>query len=249
MGALLQGVKEIPCDLVCGHPDADDADELEMTISINDGPEIPISEWAKLAEAVGELEDPLIAAAAQLVVATDLGAVSMLQRRLRISFHRAQRIMGELEAHGVVGPHRELGAREVLMNVEQLDLYGFRMPAPVEAADEGESDEKSKKGTSALTNAGELTLKVADSELVLPLYDEGVFPTWERILEHDVGDIDGGTFGAHVMKRLGSLRLPTGEDPILDWTFCGPDRPVLFKVSNHDPDLEMHGAFMPMRSS
>lgn len=244
MGALLQGVKDTPCDLHCGHPEPTPAEELEMTISINDGPEIPISKWRELATALGDADDPLIAAAAQLVVNAQLGSTSMLQRKLRVGFARAGRLMDELEQYKVVGPAGDAPCRPVLMTAEQLDLAGFRIPEAEPDVDSG--DEPERPASLALTNAGELTLKVADSELVLPLFDEGVYPNWEQILEQSVGEIDGGVFGAHVIKRLGSMQLPTGEDPILDWTFCGDGHPVLFKVGNADVDLAMHGAFMPM---
>jgi S-DNA-T family DNA segregation ATPase FtsK/SpoIIIE len=62
--------------------------------------------------------DPLFSEAASLIVQSGMGSTSMIQRRLKLGYNRAGRLMDQLEAAGVVGPSKGSKVREVLFKTE-----------------------------------------------------------------------------------------------------------------------------------
>ncbi|HEV2358758.1 MAG TPA: DNA translocase FtsK, partial [bacterium] len=90
--------------------------------------------------------DALLGDAARLVVRSGYASVSLLQRKMRIGYVRAARLVDQLEEKGIVGPPQGSSPREVLVGLEELDRTlreggtGEPRPARAAAAAEDASD-------------------------------------------------------------------------------------------------------------
>ena len=81
---------------------------------------VTLGDSSPAGEGGSEADDPLLWEAADVVVSSDLGSTSNLQRRLKVGYARAGRIMDQLEEKGIVGPANGSRPREVL--VDQMEL-------------------------------------------------------------------------------------------------------------------------------
>ncbi len=68
--------------------------------------------------------DPLFEEAARLIVQSQIGSTSLLQRRMKLGYNRAGRLMDQLESAGIVGPNQGSKARDVLFKTE-MELEEF----------------------------------------------------------------------------------------------------------------------------
>jgi DNA segregation ATPase FtsK/SpoIIIE, S-DNA-T family len=112
-------ISEKEIALITGHLKRQAAPEYQEEILQGD-----VEEGESSLVDVGDLEDDLYEEAARFVVETGKASTSMLQRRFRIGYGRAARLLDIMQHEGVVGPPDGSKAREVLVPPDYFDVSG-----------------------------------------------------------------------------------------------------------------------------
>ena len=77
----------------------------------------------------------MLPAAVDVILETGQASVSMLQRRLKLGYARAARIVDEMEERGIVGPFKGSKPREILVTKEQWEAMKAGEPAQMDFDD------------------------------------------------------------------------------------------------------------------
>jgi DNA segregation ATPase FtsK/SpoIIIE, S-DNA-T family len=121
--------------LQCAFVDTPEVEEIAEFISKQQGypqafllPEYVDEKESGDKEFDANSRDPLFEEAARLIVQNQVGSTSLIQRRMKLGYNRAGRLMDQLEAAGVVGHNQGSKAREVIIKTEaELSIYLAQM--------------------------------------------------------------------------------------------------------------------------
>ena len=117
--------------LQCGFVDTPEVEAITDFIGSQRGypdalilPEVPDEHSEQMADIAGEERDSMFEEAARVLVLHQQGSTSLLQRKLKLGYNRAGRLVDQLEAAGIIGPFEGSKARKVLIpdeaSLEQL---------------------------------------------------------------------------------------------------------------------------------
>ena len=93
----------------------------ELDESLLEAPEVPPEEADEGDEDFDPDQDPLLEKAIEIVVQTQTASVSLLQRRLRVGYTRAGRLIDMLERRGIISGYEGSKPRRVLVDERQVD--------------------------------------------------------------------------------------------------------------------------------
>ncbi|HEY7728384.1 MAG TPA: DNA translocase FtsK, partial [Candidatus Eisenbacteria bacterium] len=128
--------KPEPYRIHCSYVGSDEIERVVGFLGAQGGapaaPDDSMLEQAAVAE--GEVDDELYEEAMRLVVLHQQASTSMLQRRLKVGYSRAARLLDLLEERGVVGPSEGAKGREVLVSERDLDDRPVGRPPGVESS-------------------------------------------------------------------------------------------------------------------
>ena len=100
------------------HYDQTVIDEIEQKVVQNSSKGSSVEPDPTVDESAG---DEMLPAAVEVILETGQASVSMLQRRLKLGYARAARIVDEMEERGIVGPFKGSKPREILVTKEQWE--------------------------------------------------------------------------------------------------------------------------------